>query len=185
MLGLIFTEALDFIEEQVGLVGLEEIMAKADLPDGAAFTAVGNYDHEQLVTLVLAASEISGTPAEELMRAFGSWMFPRLVEAHEHAQKLAQEGLPGFLLGLQSQIHDTLEPLYDAPHPPSVLAEERGGTIVIEYRSHRPLAAVAQGLLEGCCEYFGGSHHVSVRPAPASNGGAATFEITPGQTAQR
>ncbi len=139
MLGLIFTEALDFIEEQVGLVGLEEIMAKADLPDGAAFTAVGNYDHEQLVTVVLAASKISGTPAEELMRAFGSWMFPRLVEAHEHAQKLAQKGLSGFLLGLQSQIHDTLEPLYDAPHPPSVLAEERGGTIVVEYRSHRPV----------------------------------------------
>ena len=55
MLGLVFTEALDFIEEQVGLVGLEEILAKANLPDGAAFTAVGNYDHEQLVTVVLAA----------------------------------------------------------------------------------------------------------------------------------
>jgi hypothetical protein len=185
MLGMIFTEALDFIDEQVGVVGLEEILLKSDLADGVAFTAVGNYGHEQLVDVVSAAVEHTGIPADDLMRAFGSWMFPHLVEAHDHAKELAQKGLREFLLGIHSQIHSTVISLYDAADPPSVLAEERGGTIVVEYRSHRPFAAVAQGLLEGCCEYFGGTHAVCARSAPHSDGGMATFEVAPRQTAQK
>jgi hypothetical protein len=74
--------------------------------------------------------------------------------------------------------------LYAAADPPAVLAEEHGGTIVVEYRSHRPFAALAQGLLEGCCEYFAGTHEVIARSASSSGGGKATFEVVPRQTAQ-
>ena len=220
MLGMLFTEALDFIEAQVGPVALEEIVEKAKVRSDAAYTAVGDYPHEDLIRIIeataavtrlpamlggvailaedwrrvhftsawrLLASAAAGIPlgvwgltrlpAEELMRAFGSHVFARLIDAHEHARALADKGMRPFLFGVQKEIHDALTPLYDTADPPVVLAEENNGRLVITYRSHRPFAAVAHGLLEGCCAYFGEDYEVRANPVAGSSGHAASFEL--------
>ena len=177
MLGMLFTEALDFIEAQVGPVVLEEIVEKADLRSDAAYTAVGDYPHEDLIRIIQATAAVTRLPAEELMRAFGSHIFAGLVDGHAHARALAQKGMRPFLFGVQQEIHDALAPLYQAAKPPVVLAEESNGTLVIRYNSHRPFAAVAHGLLEGCCAYFGEGYEVRANPEAGSDGHAASFEL--------
>lgn len=177
MLGMLFTEAVDFIEDQVGPVALEEILEKAELRGDAAYTALGNYPHEDLIRIIEATAAVTRLPAEALMRAFGSHVFAILVEGHAHARSLAEKGMRPFLFGVQQEIHDALAPLYEAAAPPVVLAEEENGTLVIRYHSHRPFAAVAHGLLEGCCAYFGEGYEVRAHPEVGSDGHAASFEV--------
>lgn len=56
---------------------VDDIIEDAALPSGGAYTAVGTYDHAELVAMVAALSKRSGVPVPELVRAFGRHMFGR------------------------------------------------------------------------------------------------------------
>ena len=53
MKGIIFTSFLDLVEEKFGMEMLEEVISSANLPNKGAYTAVGTYDHAELVQMVI------------------------------------------------------------------------------------------------------------------------------------
>lgn len=154
MKGMIFTELLDFVERHAGSTALEEILERSALSTGGAYTAVGNYPHEEAVSIVLAASDELGAPAVDLMRQFGRELFSRFVDLYPQFFEGIADA-PTFLRGIQTHIHDEVAKLYPDASPPrfEVAAEE--DALVLTYSSHRPMADVALGLIEGCIAHFG------------------------------
>ena len=71
MKGMIFCEFLEMVEGSFGLAVMDEMVESSELPSGGIYTAVGTYDHQELITMVIRLSQITETP---IARAFaGLW----------------------------------------------------------------------------------------------------------------
>ena len=175
MKGVIFTELVRFMEQTVSADFADDVIVKADLPNDGAFTTVGNYPTAYAAKLIEAAVELSGIDAPELSRQFGRVLFsrfivlfPEIMARYENATQLLDNVGP--------HIHMEVCTLYPDAQPPQVTTEKRGNDLVVKYSSHRPMAAIAFGLIEQCLIHYGDPRQVSwERDAPAYS---ASFAIS-------
>ena len=177
MKGLIYTELVDFIEQNSSAAVTELIILDADLENQGAFTAVGKYHFSEAIKLVASASRHLKTPATDLMRLFGRQLFSRLLETHPHFLPDETEDAFGFLSKVQSHIHTEVSKLYDDSEPPHIETSMDSGKMTVSYKSHRPFAEIAFGLIEGCCAHFGDALTVEMHAEPDANGTRATFTL--------
>lgn len=95
------------------------------------------------------------------------------------ADGLASDDAFTFPAGVERHIHVAARKLYRDAELPRVEAIRReDGPLEFEYRSPRPLADFAHGLIEGCADHFGESFAVARRALPGSGGFAERFTIT-------
>jgi len=178
MRGLIFTEFISLVEEKFGLRLADELLSQPGLTDGGAYTSVGNYSHREMLTLVVGLAERTGLPVPDLCKVFGEWLFPKLAASFDFAVKPYANAFD-FLRSLDGVIHVEVRKLYpDAqlPHVPVTSVSDR--ELVMEYRSERPFADVAEGLLRGCMAWFGERATLRREPLPPDGAHAARFTIT-------
>jgi hypothetical protein len=177
MRGLIFTEFVALVEEKFGLAMSDDILSQPGLTDGGAYTSVGNYDHHEMLALVTALAERSGLPADELCRVFGEWLFTKLARGFDFAVKPHRDAF-SFLQSLDGVIHVEVKKLYPDARLPSVpvtRCDER--ELVMEYRSERPFADVAEGLIRGCLAWYGERATLHREPLGADGARAARFTV--------
>ncbi|WP_325063791.1 heme NO-binding domain-containing protein [Pseudoblastomonas halimionae] len=175
MKGLIFSELIRFMEEQQDPLFVERVIAAAKLPNDAAFSRIGVYPTAHALLLVGEASKLSGIPVAALCEAFGSYLFgrftilyPEIMSSYSTAESLLEH--------VRGHIHEDVKVLYPDATPPEVTATTQDGDCVVEYRSHRPLAHIACGLIRGCLEHFGDERKIEWVNCSES-GDAATFRI--------
>src|SRR5213080_4751245 len=60
----------------------EEIIEAAHVPSGGAYTAVGTYDHSEIVRLVQQLAKATGVPANDLLKEFGKHLFKRFAAGY-------------------------------------------------------------------------------------------------------
>lgn len=157
MLGIMFTEFMEMVEREYGPDRLDDVLDEAGTQDDGAFTAVGDYDHGELVRMVLALARQTGTPVPELLRAFGHHLVPSLGGLHPEFFERAGSAFRMFET-LDSVIHREVVKLYPRAVPPRVIAEPIDpDAIRLRYRSDRAMGDLALGLIEGCCRHFGES----------------------------
>ncbi|MXO66348.1 heme NO-binding domain-containing protein [Altericroceibacterium endophyticum] len=154
MKGIIFTELLGFIEAKAGMVFAEQVLEKANLPNDAAFTTVGLYPSHYATSLVSAASELSGIPADKLCREYGEFLFDRFTKLYANLLA-AYSTADALLTHVNTHIHEEVKLLYPDAVPPCVTARKEGDVLVIEYQSHRPFAHIAYGLVSGALSHYG------------------------------
>lgn len=154
MKGVIFTQLVQHLEDVGGEQFVDEVLAKADLPNDGAFTAIGSYPSAYAFKLIEVVSEMTGKPASELSEGFGEDLFgrftvlyPEIIGRYEDAEAM--------LGHVGSHIHEEVVVLYPDATPPAVRMTEENGEPVIHYSSHRPLAHVAFGLIKGCLKHYG------------------------------
>ncbi len=136
-----------------------------DLLDAAgvdgAYTALGNYDDEELLRIVDAAAAIAGLAVDDLWRTIGRLALPEL--ATRLPDVIARTGdARSFLMGVNDIIHTEVRALYPQAVPPVFEFEEFGSDLVVRYRSARRLDALAEGLMIGCGDLF--DEQVVVQP---------------------
>ena len=167
MLGKIFTEFLDLVEEQFGYEMVDKILIESDVPSQGSYTAVGAYSHEELFALVVKLSESVNVPTKELMIIFGQVMFKRLVSGHPEIVNAIDDSFE-LLSHIDDYIHVEVLKLYPNAQLPKFSFQKISETeVVLTYQSSRPLASFAQGLLMGCGEYF--NEGFTIRREPLSN----------------
>ncbi|MDA1265814.1 MAG: heme NO-binding domain-containing protein [Planctomycetota bacterium] len=154
MKGIVFTEFLDLVETAFGYETVDEILIEANPASGGAYTSVGTYDHRELIDLVVALSARTGTAIPELMHAFGKHLFGRFVEGFPSFFEDTDDPL-AFLASVENVIHVEVRKLYPDAELPTFDHEHTEGGIELTYRSPRPFATFAEGLIEGCIEHFG------------------------------
>lgn len=152
MKGIIFTEFVSHIEDIYGLEVCEQMLEAA--ADEGIYTSVGNYDHQRIVTLIVALHRITGTDVDVIQRDFGTAAFPVLLSS-----------LPGiidncadmfsFVERVENHIHVEVKKLYPDSTPPTFQFISRDEMcMVMDYHSARCMGAVCHGLLLGCAAHF-------------------------------
>ena len=170
MKGLVFAELADFIEQRFGSL--------AGVPAPGMFNARAGYDHEELIRIVATASAATGVAAPELLRTFGVHLFGRFAALYPVFFFEADSAL-GFLGGIDTYIHGEVQKLYPGAEFPSFECRtQAAGELEMLYRSSRPLADLAEGLILGCVAHFGETIDVVREDLPGAPGTAARFTLT-------
>lgn len=167
MKGMVFTEFLELVDERFSLETTERLIERSHLPSGGIYTAVGTYDHREILSLVSNLSTLTGTPVPDLFKAFGRHLFHRFFVAFPDFFAGVTSSL-AFLPRVQGYVHQEARKLYpDAEMPTFTCVMPEAGRMVMTYRSTRNLADLAEGLILGCIDHFGDALSVTREPGCA------------------
>ncbi len=171
MLGMVFTEFVEMMEQEFSPAVADEVLRAVPLANGGAFTAVGYYPHEDAVRLVMALSERTGTPPAELLRAFGRHLMSRFTE-HHREMFTGHQGVFDLLAAIDGHIHVHVSRLYhNATLPRFTVLRRTEDRLELRYSSPRRMEALAVGLIEGAAAHFGQPCDVTHAPAEDGEGG--------------
>lgn len=177
MKGIVFVELLAMAEDTFGEEVVDRVIDAAALASGGAFTSVGNYPCEELMTLIRGFSTHSGIPGAELQRLFGHWMM-QSFDRHYPQFFSGRGGSLDMLEAIEGEIHVEVRKLYPDADLPSFDTTRHGpGLLDMTYRSPRPLADFCQGLIEACTERFGETARISRTDLGAEGQTVAAFQI--------
>lgn len=119
---------------------------------------VGNESYPDDVTykLVTAASELSGTPPEQILEAFGKhWVLKTARDGYGDLMDAGGENLRDFLINLPN-FHTRVVMIYPKLQPPRFeVSDEQERSLHLHYHTHRPgLTPFVVGLVRGLGEMF-------------------------------
>jgi len=170
MKGIILASFVEFAERELG--------GAADGLPAASYSPVMSYSDEELFALVARTSEAAGVEIPEVLRRFGAYLFrtfanlyPVFLDGVESAMEL--------LRGIETYVHGEVKKLYpDAEFPSFEVRAPAAGRLELLYRSRRPLADLAEGLIQGCVAHFG--ERITIRRqdlGDPADGHAARFTL--------
>jgi hypothetical protein len=159
MKGMVFTAFLEMVEKNFSADMVDDIIDDANLPSGGAYTAVGTYDHTELVSMVVALSKRTGIPASDLVEIFGENMFSLFYINYSNFFTDVPNAFT-FLLGVDKVIHVEVLKLYPDARLPKFDCELNGDTLSMIYRSPRCFSDLALGLIRGCGKHFAENLHI-------------------------
>lgn len=178
MRGIVFTEFLEMVESRFSADMVDDLIEASDLASGGVYTALGTYEHRELVALVTCLGEKTATPVPELIRLFGTHLFGRFVVLYP----FVVEGIDSafaFLLKLEDYIHVEVRKLYpDAELPTFSYDASVEGRLVMTYRSSRPFGDLAEGLIAGCIAHYGEAIAVEREDLPEEALTCVRFTLT-------
>ncbi len=180
MKGIVFSEFIEMVEERFSPEVVDEIIESTSdqLESGGSYTAVGVYDHLELVELVEALAATTGVAFDELVRQFGAHLagrFAALYPGFFHSVETTFD----FLESVDNHIHKEVLKLYpDAELPRFFTHREGEDVLVMEYRSSRPFSSLAKGLIQWSGEYFGEKIAVTEDDLSEGKGNHMRFTIS-------
>ena len=177
MLGVVFTEFLELVEEKFDLDTVDAILDDAGVENDGAYTAVGSYDHQEIINLVVALSKRADVPVDTLVHLFGthlatrfSSLYPQFFSGHSDAFS--------FLATVDEHIHREVQKLYPNAQLPSISTNQvDDNTLVLDYRSHRHFGTLARGLIEGALAYYECDATIEVSDNSTDDQAHVRFEI--------
>lgn len=153
MLGMVFTELVEMVEDKFSPELADEVLAEANFDHGGAYTSVGYYDFEEIVTLVTLLSKKTDIAVPDLLEAFGYHLFGRFTVTH--ASLIGESSLFEFLSKVDNHIHVEVIKLYpNAKLPKFNTVEHSDQRLVLRYESERQLHHLALGLMRGAADHF-------------------------------
>lgn len=154
MKGIVFTEFIEMVEETFSLEMADQIIESAQPESGGIYTAVGTYDHKELVSLVVSLSHETGTPIPELLHAFGKHLFLRFSQGYPKFFEGAEDAFD-LLERVDGHIHVEVRKLYpDAELPKFQTTRLDANRFEMIYTSSRHFEDLAEGLIHACAEYY-------------------------------
>lgn len=177
MKGTIFVELIKMAENAFGEDTVDEVLDKAGLENGGAFTTVGTYPCSELVKIVVAFSEHSGIDPETLQKMFGHWMLSHFVEHYPQFFSDKKDAL-SLLESIEGEIHVEVRKLYPEAELPTFVTERNTpNQMMMAYESPRPLSAFCHGMIEAALEHFGEEGSITSQTSPTEPN-ITNFEIT-------
>jgi hypothetical protein len=161
MKGIVFAEFLEMVEDQYGLETVDAIIEASDLPSEGIYTSVGTYEFNEMVLLLQSLNKRVNVPIDDLLYAFGHYLFNSLGKAHPEVIKSYTSPI-GLLYSIEDHIHVHVQKLYpDAELPTFKILDKTDTYISMVYVSSRGLYRLAHGLIEKCFEHFNASSTVA------------------------
>jgi hypothetical protein len=179
MKGMVFTEFLEMVDETFSPEMTDHIIDASELMTGGAYTTVGTYDYGEMVQLVGHLSTRTGMPVADLMRVFGQHLFGRFSVLYPNMFTDIHSVID-FLKKIDGYIHVEVRKLYaDAELPIFSFVEEENGRFALTYRSKRPFADLAEGLITGCMAHYGENLVMQREDLSSPPGTHARFVVYP------
>ena len=176
MKGLVFTTFYEHVERSYGADMLDDIIEDCDLPNKGAYTSVGTYPFQEMVTLITALVRRTGGSLPALLEHFGHACFAKWV--HYVPEHFANKDLFDVLAGVD-HFHETeVRKLYPDAELPSFTVEKREPKrLVLRYVSCKPLADLATGVIMGAADHLGEKVTVSHHPVTNRPENYVRFEV--------
>ena len=155
MYGLINKAVRELLVVEFGSAAWESVRDRAGVEEDD-FVSMQQYDDAVTYSLVSAASEELGLPAETILETFGSyWVKYVGQENYGHMMDAAGQTLPEFLMNLD-QMHSRVMLTFPELKPPSFrVTDQTSDRLRLHYYSSRMgLAPLVVGLLNGLAEKF-------------------------------
>lgn len=177
MKGIVFSEFIEMVETAFSPELADRIIVASDLPSGGAYTSVGTYDHAEMLTLVRHLAAATGVPADTLVKSFGHHLATRFT--HLYPDFFAGvDSTFDFLETIERHVHVEVRKLYPDAELPTFTSNRAGdGRMYMLYQSRRPFADLAEGLIQGCAEYFGERVHLARHDRREGGYYLAEFEL--------
>ena len=166
MYGMVNKAVEDMVCRNYGAPTWERIKAQAGV-DTEVFLSNEPYADEITYRLVAAAGEILGTPAENVLEAFGEhWVLHTAHEGYGALMRSAGRSLPEFLLNLPN-FHARVSMIFPRLQPPRFeCTDVTACSLNLHYFTHRQgLESFVVGLLHGLGKMFGTSVTVDLTAA--------------------
>ncbi len=157
MKGIFFTEFLHMVEAQYSVNMVDDIIEAADLPSKGAYTIVGAYSDEEMVSLMQCYAEITQLSIPDILKAFGRHLFKRLFPIFLRQQRhlLIQDPFTLFE-NLDHYVRFEVFKLYPDDERPSFKTQRVDNyTLLVDYTSPAPLIYAIYGVLEAGLQHFG------------------------------
>ncbi|MCB1788566.1 MAG: heme NO-binding domain-containing protein [Gammaproteobacteria bacterium] len=178
MKGIVFSEFVEMVEEKFSVQVADAMILDTAPASGGAYTAVGTYDHRELLAMVEHLSLATGIATSELVRTLGSHLAQRFDVLYP--QFFANiDGLFEFLETIEEHVHVEVRKLYPEAELPTFETRRDGqASMSMTYRSSRPFADLAEGLIEGCATRFGEKVEIARTDHDTNGRYVTTFELT-------
>ena len=179
MLGMVFTEFLDMVEDRFPPEVSDRLilLAEEQFVSRGIYTAIGNYDHAEMLLLVKQLSGETGIPASDLVEAYGEHLFMRFRVRYPEFFHDIKDSYQ-FLEGIEAHIHKQVRMLYPESNLPTFdCLREGDDCLVMEYSSERPFAHLAHGLIKGCVAHYNESVEIDMQLTPPGDGTRAVFKL--------
>lgn len=154
MKGIVFTKLLEMIEEEHGYEMVDEILLEVKPKSGGIYTAVGTYDHSEIIALVISYSRHAKVEVNEALRVFGRYLFDVFYTNYSIFFEPNQTAFD-FLESIDNYIHIEVAKLYPDAQLPKFKTERLSDNILVMlYESERKMSDLAIGLIERTLEHF-------------------------------
>jgi len=178
MKGVVFTEFQQMVEAGFGIEMFDKIACVCELESGAAYTAVGTYDHNELLALVTQLSKETGMPVSDLVKAFGHHFFAAIVKSYGHMLNGIDSSIE-LLSQVENHIHVEVRKLYPGAELPRFEFEQVDESHWhLDYSSARPFADLAEGLIEAAAKHYDDPLVIEREDRNMDEGYAARFSLT-------
>ena len=152
MKGIVFNLLEEVVRREYGEDTWDGLLETAQL-DGI-YTSLGNYDFEQLMALVAAASTALKLPPNAIVKWFGRNALSVLAEKYPGFFQ-PHRSTRSFLFTLNTIIHPEVRKIYPGADVPVFdFASTSDDTLTLGYTSRRPLCSFGEGLIEGAAAHF-------------------------------
>ncbi len=176
MKGIVFREFGELVTARFGEATWDALINESKVASGGAYTAVGTYPHEEAIALLMALSRKTGVAPDDLLKIFGEHLFGVLSTRYPFAVAGHSDLFP-FLESLEGVVHVEVRKLYPDAELPSFVTRWEEDRFVLEYRSTRPFASLAEGLLRGAIRHWGGRYTLARRALDGDGAREAIFEL--------
>lgn len=176
MKGIILSEFVGYIEQELGESTAQKIIDQSKLESEGAYTRVGMYDYQELISLLTNTASETQRDADSLLNGFSDHLFATFKRDYSvffNGVNNAAE----MLMQIDAHIHVEVKKLYpDAELPTFDYSINDSHQLILNYTSPRPLASVAQALLQACLKYFGDNEQL-ICANLSDDHKSATFKI--------
>lgn len=177
MKGIIFTEFVKFVESQYDLLTIDHLLTVTSPESEGVYTSVGTYDAGELLAMVVELAKQKQTPVPSLVKAFGSHLFSHFLASHG-GRLAAFESTEQLLGSIENNIHVEVRKLYpDAELPTLTFTQIDATRSELIYHSARPLADLAEGLIESTIRHFSDPIKFTRVDLPPGDGTSAAFRL--------
>lgn len=178
MKGIVFTELIEMVEEDLGIEIADRMIVAAGGENSGAYTSVGTYDHAELIQLVMALSQETGVSVSELVRSFGKHLFARFTVLYPQFF-VGSQSATDFLPRIETYIHVEVRKLYPDAELPTFECRDSSAGFEMTYTSSRPFADLAEGMILACVDHFEDQVVVQREDLGPQDGTQARFLLSP------
>lgn len=172
MKGVIFNLLEEVVGEEFGEDAWDALLV-ATASEGA-YASLGSYPDAELVALVGAASQVTGTPMRELLHWFGVRALPKLADRYPALFEQAADAR-SLILSANTIIHPEVRKLYAGASCPHFQFAEEPGELTLGYASARRMCDLAHGFIDGVAAHYGET--VKIHQPACMHDGAPACQI--------
>jgi predicted hydrocarbon binding protein len=173
MHGMVFGELERFVSEKHGKAQWKVLLDKAGLGN-RMYLAVNEYPDAEIVSLVKAASEMTGLESGAVLEAFGEFIVPSLVKLYGHLLKPEWKTLE-VINNTERAVHAVVRVKNPGAKPPLLKTRRDNDSVVLIYHSPRKMCSFAIGIGRGLAKHF--REKISIRETECMHKGADSCVI--------